>query len=339
MEIKETINKVVEGENLTESEASQAMEIVMEGGATEAQIAALIVSLRMKGETVEEISGMARAMRGKAQTIQSDAEGVLDTCGTGGDGAYTFNISTATALVAAGANVVVAKHGNRSVSSSCGSADVLEALGVKIDLSPPQVERCLKEIGLAFLFAPIFHPAMKYAVKPRREVGVRTVFNILGPLTNPASASYQLLGVYSSQLAVPLAKALGRLGVKKALVVHGCGGLDELSVEGENLVVEMAQGEVKEEKINPQKLGLKKCSKDLLKSGGVEESVQMMQEVLNGVEGPTREVVLLNTAAALLACEKASSWEEGLELAANSIDSGAALKKLNELVSFTQKVS
>lgn len=339
MEIKKFISKVVEGENLTEQEASQAMSVVMEGNATEAQIAALIIALRMKGETVEEISGMARAMKGKAQTIQPEVKDVLDTCGTGGDGACTFNISTATALVAAGVDVVVAKHGNRSVSSSCGSADVLEAMGVKIDLSPPQVECCLKEIGLAFLFAPTFHPAMKYAIKPRREVGVRTVFNILGPLTNPASASYQLLGVFNPQLTLPLAKALSRLGVKKALVVHGCGGLDELSTEGENLVAEMVQGEVREEKIDPQKFGLKRCSKDLLKSSGVEESVQMMQEVLNGAEGPTREVVLFNTAAALLACEKASSWEEGLDLAANSIDSGMALKKLNELISFTQKVS
>lgn len=335
--IKEAISKVVEGENLTSEEASLVMDEIMKGRATPSQIASFITALRMKGETPEEIAGMARKMREMARNISSEKEGVLDTCGTGGDGLKTFNISTAAAFVAAGAGVPVAKHGNRAVSSECGSADVLEALGVKIDLPPERAERCLNGVGIAFLFAPLFHPAMKHAITPRREIGIRTVFNILGPLTNPAKADYHLLGVFSSHLVRTMAEVLSKLGVKKALVVHGADGLDEISTTGENRIALMEGGKVVELSLNPEEVGVNRSSLEELRVETREEAVEKMRKVLKGEKGAERDIVLLNAAAAFIVSERASSWEEGLKLAEESIDSGKAYQKLEEMISYTKE--
>ncbi len=336
--IREAISKVVHGEKLSLPEASLVMEEIMSGQATDAQIASLITALRMRGETVEEITGFAKTMRQFAQKIYPRERKLIDTCGTGGDAACTFNISTATAFVVAGAGLAVAKHGNRSVSSHCGSADVLERLGVKIDIPPKEVARCIDEIGVGFLFAPTFHLAMKYAIGPRREIGIRTVFNILGPLTNPAEASHQILGCYDLNLLPILAQVLGNLGVKHALVVHGADGLDELSITGESDVCELIDGKVKSFKISPEELNLKKANLSEITTQNIDENAEILTLVLKGKEGAQRDIVLLNSAAAFLAAEKARTWNEGIEIAANSIDSGQAYQKLKDLIEFTNKV-
>jgi anthranilate phosphoribosyltransferase len=332
--IKEAIFKVVEGVDLSFKEAASVMEEIMEGKATPSQIASFITALRMKGETPEEIAGMARKMKEKARTISSGKKGVLDTCGTGGDGVKTFNISTVTAFVVAGAGVPVAKHGNRAVSSQCGSADVLESLGMKIDFPPEKAQVCLNELGITFLFAPLFHPAMKHAITPRREIGIRTVFNILGPLTNPAGAHYHLLGVFSQNLTTTMAKVLARLGVKKAFVVHGADGLDELSTTGENKIAHLEKGKVVEFSLTPEEVGLSRSSLEEFKVETKEEAAEKVKKVLKGEKGAERDIVLLNAAAALIASERASSWKEGLNLARESIDSGRAYEKLEKMISF-----
>lgn len=336
--IVEAIKKVVEKQNLTSTEAATVMEEIMGGQATDAQIASLITALRMKGETVDEITGFAQVMRSKATRIRPHQTELLDTCGTGGDISYTFNISTATAFVAAGAGVRVAKHGNRSVSSQCGSADVMEALGVKIELTPELVEACIDEVGIGFMFAPLLHQAMKYAIGPRKEIGIRTVFNILGPLTNPAQATSQILGVFNPALTETMAQVLGDLGVKHALVVHGAGGLDELSTMGENKISEWANGGVKTYSLQPLDLGLPLVTLNDLKGGTTKENAQIIRVILSGEKGPKRDIVLLNSAAALIAADKAGDFKEGIAMAAQSIDSGAALEKLDKLIEFSNKL-
>ncbi|MHB8171335.1 MAG: anthranilate phosphoribosyltransferase [Thermincolia bacterium] len=334
--IREAIAKIIEQENLTEEEARGAMEVIMSGQATDAQIAAFITGLRMKGETVAEIAGCARVMRDKATRIYTKHPLIIDTCGTGGDGAHTFNISTTTAFVLAGAGLPVAKHGNRSVSSKSGSADVLEALGVDLNLNPDAVSQCLDEIGIGFLFAPALHGAMKYAIGPRREIGVRTIFNILGPLTNPAGAQAQVIGVYNPALTEVLAGVLARLGVKKAFVIHGHGGLDEASLSGPTRVSGVEHGEVKTFQVDPRDLGLEMAPISALVGGTAEENAVITREILQGDKGPRRDVVLLNAALGLVAGEKAEDIKEGIAIAARSIDSGSAMAKLEQLIEFSQ---
>jgi anthranilate phosphoribosyltransferase len=328
--IKEAIQLAIEGINLSEEQMTDAMRDVMEGNATDAQIGAFLTSLRMKGETVEEITGAAKVMREKVKIIKAPAY-TVDTCGTGGDMSNTFNISTTTALIVAACGVPVAKHGNRSVSSSCGSADVLEALGIKIDLEPGKVEKCLEKTGFGFMFAPLFHPAMKHAISPRKEMGVRTIFNILGPLTNPAGADRQVLGVFSDKLTKPMARVLGNLGVKRAFVVHGEDGLDEITNTDQTRVTELNNGTVDTYYIRPEEFGLTKAAKDELTGGSADENAQITTEILEGNKGPKRDIVLLNAAAALCAGDKAEGFHAGFEIAAKAIDSGEARKKLEEV--------
>jgi len=333
--IKEAIAKVVANEDLRESEMMEAMEEVMEGKATSAQIAALITALGMKGETVEEVTGAARIMRQKATRIDARSAIIVDTCGTGGDGMNTFNISTTTAFVVVAAGITVAKHGNRAVSSGCGSADVLEALGVNISPGPEIVEECIQQIGIGFLFAPRLHGAMKYALGPRREIGVRTIFNMLGPLTNPAGATSQLLGVYDSRLTEMFADVLKNLGTKRAFVVHGFDGLDEATVTGETRVSELKNGRITTYNINPIDIfGQTYRGEDLV---GGDESInaQITKDVLAGKDGACRKVVLLNAALAIMAGEKAENIREGITIAEECIDNGAAIKKLQALIELT----
>jgi len=330
--VKKLIEKVVGGLHLSEGEAEEAMALIMDGEATPAQIAALITALRLKGETVDEITGFARVMRAKGKMIKGKRR-LVDIVGTGGDRSFTFNISTTAAFVVAGAGLSVAKHGNRSVSSRCGSADVLEALGVDVALSPERVERCLEETGICFLFAPVFHEAMKYAAAPRREIGIRTVFNLLGPLTNPAGAEVQLVGVYDPRLTVVLAQVLQGLGVERAMVVHG-DGLDEITHTGRTKVSELAEDEIRTYYLTPEDLGLKRGQLSEICGGTAEENARITRAVLDGQPGPCRDVVLMNAAAALAAGERVKTLAEGVELAAEVIDSGAALEKLEELAAF-----
>jgi anthranilate phosphoribosyltransferase len=303
---------------------------IMEGKATDAQIGAFLTALRIKGETVEEITGAARIMREKATTIKAP-DGVLDTCGTGGDMSHTFNISTTTALVVAGSGVPVAKHGNRSVSSQSGSADVLEALGVKIDLSPQKVEKCLFETGFGFLFAPIFHPAMKYAIGPRREIGIRTIFNILGPITNPAGAKRQILGVFASRLTEILANVLGNLGAVDAIVVHGEDGLDEISISSRTRVSRFNNGNTKNFYIEPEDFGISRNSIEHIIGGTKEDNATITLSIINGEKGPRRDIVLMNSAVALIAAGKTEDFKTALNIAKDAIDSGRTSKKLEEL--------
>lgn len=335
--IKEAISKVVLKTDLTEAEAEAVMREIMQGEATDAQIAAYITALRIKGETVEEITGSARAMREKAVPIKLDAQYQVDTCGTGGDMAHTFNISTTVAFVVAGTGVTVAKHGNRSVSSKSGSADVLQALGVNIEIPSHRVEECMKEAGIAFLFAPMMHLAMKYAIGPRREIGIRTIFNLLGPLTNPAKVTSQIMGVYAAELTSPLAQALGNLGATHAFVVHGMDGLDEISITDRTKVSEFKDGAVKDYFIHPRDFGFSPGKPEDLRGGDAKENASITVEVLKGMKGARREIVLLNAAAGLVASGRASDFKEGIRLAEESIDSGSALKKLEELKAFTNK--
>ncbi|UCH43858.1 MAG: anthranilate phosphoribosyltransferase, partial [Dehalococcoidales bacterium] len=330
--IREAISALIEGKSLTADEAAQVMEEIMDDRVTPAQFGAFVTALRLKGETVDEISGLARTMRARAIPVNV-AGPVVDTCGTGGDGSATFNISTAAAFVVAGAGLTVAKHGNRAMSSQCGSADVLEALGVKIELDAGQVQKCLEEVGIGFMFAPAFHPAMKYAGAPRREIGIRTVFNIVGPLTNPAGARAQVLGVADGSLLEKLALVLRSLGSEHAMVVHGEDGLDEITLNGRTLVCELKDGDIASYSISPDDYGLAGSGIDSLRGGTAQENAARLSSVLSGASGPERDVVLLNAAAALVAGDKAPSIQSGIELARQSIDSGQALARLNQLVS------
>jgi anthranilate phosphoribosyltransferase len=336
--IREAIGTLVSGQSLTVEEAAQAMEEIMGGEVTPAQFSAFVTALRLKGETVDEITGLVKTMRAKAIAVPI-AEPVVDTCGTGGDGLSTFNISTVTAFVAAGAGLKVAKHGNRAMSSQCGSADVLEALGVKIDLNAEKVQRCLQEVGMGFMFAPIFHPAMKYASAPRREIGIRTVFNIIGPLTNPASAKAQVLGVADESLLEKLALVLQSLGCNHALVVHGDDGLDEITITGKTKVCELKNSRIKKYSISPEDFGLSQTSLENLKGGSADENATLLCKILAGTTGPQRDVVLMNTAAVLLAGEKVRTLQEGISLAKEVIDSGHASMKLEQLIEFSQSLT
>jgi len=331
----DVIAKLVKRESLSEAEAAAAFETIMRGDATPVQIAGFMVALRMKGETVEELTGFARTARALATPIEVDGA-LLDTCGTGGDGLATFNISTLAAIVAAACGAKVAKHGNRAASSLCGSADVLEQLGVKIDLAPDGVARCIEQAGIGFLFAPIFHPSFRFAGVPRRELGVRSVFNILGPLCNPAGAKYQALGVADASLAAKMADVLARLGVERAIVFHAGDGMDELSTSSPSLVIEIDGGR-KEYQLDPAEVGLKPADPLAVRGGGPEENARIAREVLEGADGPRRDVVLLNTAAALRAAGRAKDWRDGIGAAAEAIDSGRAAEVLQNWARISQE--
>jgi len=337
-------------QSLSRAEARAVMTEVLTGQCTDAQIAALLVALHMKGETVEEIVGFAEAIRAAATPLELHANSVLDasgtgrdalvdTCGTGGDTSGTFNISTATAFVVAGAGVRVAKHGNRSVTSKCGSADVMEALGVNIALPPERIAACLEQVGIAFLFAPAMHSAMKYVQPARRELRLRTVFNLLGPLTNPARATCQVVGVYSADLVEKLAEALSMLGLHRALVVHGSDGLDEITISGPTRIGEVREGQVHTYEVTPEEFGLRKASLEEISGGDAAINAKLIREVLAGEKSPRRDVVVLNAAAALVAAGKADHMRDAVPLAAQSIDSGAAAKKLVALADFSNSTN
>ena len=334
--IRESIDTVVSGRSLTMEEASSVMREIMEGEATPAQLGAFLTALALKGETTQEITGMARVMRDMALRVEVDGE-LVDTVGTGGDGKNTFNISTATAFVAAGAGLKVAKHGNRAASGSCGSADVLEALGVQIELSPVAVAQCINEVGVGFMFAPAFHPAMRHAGPVRREIGIRTVFNILGPLTNPAGAQTQLLGVAFPELGGIMAEVLGLLGSHHAMIVHGAGGLDEISLSGDTSVWEVRRGQVEEWTIRVEDTGLPETPIEAILGGSKEENAATMLRLFQGEQGAVRDMVLLNSAGVLMVGDKAETIRQGVEMSAGIIDSGAALAKLDQMAEVTQR--
>jgi anthranilate phosphoribosyltransferase len=334
--VSETISRLAAGESLRREEARATMLHLMRGEASDAQIAALLVALKMRGETALEIAGFAEGMREAATIIQPGVAPLLDTCGTGGDGLATFNISTVAAFIAAGAGAYVAKHGNRGVSSPCGSADVLEALGVGIELEPEEVRACIEEVGIGFLFAPRFHPAMRHVMRARREMGIPTAFNLLGPLTNPAGAEAQVLGVGSREKAPLLAQALSEMGVKRAMVVHGEDGMDELSTTSPTQVWEIGPAGVNHYLFDPRDLGIARADLRDLAGGDAGENARIIRdEILAGMLGPRRDVALLNAAAALVVAGKAAGLREGITLAERSVDSGAALRKLEELAAFT----
>jgi anthranilate phosphoribosyltransferase len=345
--IVEAIRKAVERKDLTRDEAFAVMEAIMSGHATDAQIAAFLTALRMKGETVEEVIGFARVMREKVSPVKTrarvqtslsgtDREMLVDTCGTGGDATGTFNVSTATAFVVSGAGIPVAKHGNRSVSSLCGSADVVEALGVRLDLSPERVGRCVDEVGIGFCYAPLLHKAMKFVMLARREIRIRTVFNILGPLTNPARASAQVIGVYDGALAEVMAQVLKELGTTRAFVVHGQDGLDELSTTGPSRVAELRDGEIRCYTVQPEDFGLPRVNLADLKGGSAADNAEIIRRILAGERGPKRDIVVLNAGAAIAAGGKAADIAAGIALATQAIDSGAARDRLARLVEFCQ---
>ncbi|RJP83133.1 MAG: anthranilate phosphoribosyltransferase [Desulfobacteraceae bacterium] len=334
---RDYLSKIIQGNNLSQEEMSQMVTDIFSGEVTDAQIGAFMGALATKGETLEELAGAARAMRKKAQRIQTSASTVIDTCGTGGDGLKTFNISTTTSFVVAGCGVTVAKHGNRSISSQCGSADLLEALGVKIDVDPEITEEAIAEIGIGFLFAPIYHGAMKYAAKARKEVGLRSIFNMLGPLTNPAAANCQLLGVFSPKLTEMFAGALRLLGTKRALVVHGHDGLDEISICAPTRVSELKDDLIKTYDIHPEDYFGKTAIPRDLTGGDPSQNAGITMDILRGGKGPKRDIVLLNASAALMAAGKTEDLKEGIGMAENSIDSGAAAAKLNNLIQYTQE--
>ncbi|HEV8439025.1 MAG TPA: anthranilate phosphoribosyltransferase [Methylomirabilota bacterium] len=347
--ITEAVRTLVDRRNLTRMEAAAAMEAIMSGAATNAQIAAFLTALRMKGEMVEELIGFAQVMRQKAVKVRvraadvvaqtgTDREMLIDTCGTGGDASGTFNVSTATAFVVAGAGLKVAKHGNRSVSSLCGSADVAETLGINIELGPSQVARCLEEAGIGFLYAPLLHTAMKHVMAARREMGIRTVFNMLGPLTNPAGANAQVIGVYSDALCEPLARVLAELGTIRAFVVHGADGLDEISNTGESQISEVHEGVVRNSRVRPEDFGMPSAKIGDLQGGDRAENAQIIRQILGGEPGPRRDIVLMNAAAALVVGGKARDLKEGVVLAAQSVDSGAADRKLSALIDLSQRL-
>ena len=335
--IREAIGAVVSGRSLDMETAAAVMREIMEGDATPGQLGAFLTALRVKGETVEEIAGMATVMREKSLKVNVEGK-VVDTVGTGGDGQDTFNISTATAFVAAGAGLKVAKHGNRAASSTCGSADVLEALGVKFDLRPEGVERCINEIGIGFMFAPAFHAATRYAGPVRREIGIRTVFNVLGPLTNPANAQYSLVGVAYPELGEKVAQALHILGARHAIIVHGDGGLDEIALSGATSVWELLNGDLRTWTLEVADTGLPEQSIAQVQGGSKEENAATMRRLFRGAPGPIRDIVLVNAAGVLLAGELVSTLPQGIAMAKEAIDSGAALEKLNALTELSQRL-
>ena len=348
--ITEALRALVDRRDLTRIEAAAAMEAIMSGAATGAQIGAFLTALRMKGETVEELIGFAQVMRQKVVRIRArgddvaglsgtDREMLIDTCGTGGDATGTFNVSTATAFVVAGAGLRVAKHGNRSVSSLCGSADVVETLGINLDLPPDKVTRCIEEVGIGFLYAPLLHTAMKHVMPARREMGVRTVFNMLGPLTNPAAANAQIIGVYTASLTEPLARVLAELGTVRAFVVHGADNLDEISNTGESRVSEVREGAVRTYTVRPEDFGMSRASIKDLAGGDREQNAEIIRAVLDGEAGPRRDIVLMNASAALVAGGRGRDLKEGVAVAAQSIDSGAARGKLDALVALSRRLS
>jgi anthranilate phosphoribosyltransferase len=349
--IRRAIAKVVERQDLTEGEMIEVMNQIMSGECTPAQIGSFITALRMKGETIEEITGAARVMRERATPIRVgrnvldmdrddiniDQETILDVVGTGGDGTNTFNVSTTVSFVVSACGVKVAKHGNRSVSSACGSADVLERLGINLDVTTETVEQCIREIGIGFLFAPALHGAMRHAIGPRREIGIRTIFNILGPLTNPAGADCQVMGVYRADLVEKLAGVLHRLGCRHGFVVHGSDGMDEMTLTGETLVAEVTPAGVTVGSVTPEQFGLDRCPMAALKGGDATANAEIVRAVLKGESGPRRDIVLLNAAYALVAAGKAPTPAEGITLAAGAIDSGRALRQVERLAEMTNQ--
>jgi len=337
--IKEAIETVVNSRSLTFKEAAAVMEEIMSGEATPAQFAAFITALRIKGETVDEIAGLASVMQAKATPVQVTPP-VVDTCGTGGDGLCSFNISTTAACIVAGAGLKVAKHGNRAMSSHCGSADVLEALGVRIELGAEAVAQCLETVGIGFMFAPVFHPAMKYATAPRREIGIRTVFNILGPLTNPAKAKFQVIGVPSKELGERIAFVLHRLGTEHSLVVHGVDGMDEISISRKSLVWDVNQHRVLPPyEVSPDDFGFMKASITQIKGGTARQNAKILRGILSGEVGARRNIVIMNAAAALVAGNQASDLKEGASIAEQTLDSGKALAKLDELIKLSRRLN
>jgi anthranilate phosphoribosyltransferase len=345
--IKEAIQSLVEGRSLSIDEATRVMEEIMSGQVTPSQFGAFVTALRIKGETVEEIAGFARTMQSKAVHVKSSGA-VVDTCGTGGDGAATFNVSTTAAFIVAGAGLKVAKHGNRAMSSKSGSADVLEALGVKIELTPEQVEKCLNEVGIGFMFAPAFHPSMKYASVPRREIGIRTVFNILGPLTNPAGAKAQVIGVPSEQVGIKIAQAMVMLGTKHSLIVYGLNGIDEISITGPSRIWELFQNEIIDFYTTPEDFGYKKALIDTVQGGIASDNAKILRRVLSGEKGPCRDMAVMNAAAGIMAgTETGDSMHTGsvqlivqyARKAEETIDSGRALDKLEQMIKITRSFS
>jgi anthranilate phosphoribosyltransferase len=334
---KENLSKIVKREDLNEEQMSQMITDIFSGNITDAQIGAMMAALATKGETFEELAGAARAMRRKALRIQTSAATVVDTCGTGGDGAHTFNISTTTSFVVAACGVTVAKHGNRSVSSQCGSADLLEALGIKLDTAPEIVEEAVQDIGIGFLFAPLYHGAMRFAAKARKEVGLRSIFNMLGPLTNPAGANCQLLGVYAPELTEMFAHALQLLGTKRAFVVHGHDGLDEISVCAPTRVSELKNGLIRTYDISPEQFFSEQAEPADLLGGSPEENAQITRNILNGEKGPKRNIVIINAAAALVAAGQAEDLKQGIRIAETAIDESAAAKKMEALIRYSQE--
>jgi anthranilate phosphoribosyltransferase len=336
MTVQEALARLLDGHDLSRGQAREVMDEVMRGEATPAQIGGFLVALRLKGETADEIAGCAEAMRTHVLAVRPRRDDLVDTAGTGGDGARTINISTAAALLAAAAGAAVAKHGNRAVSSASGSADVLEALGFRLELPAPRIERSIDELGFGFLFAPTHHPAMRHAAPVRRELAARTVFNVLGPLTNPAGARAQVVGVYAPTLVRTIAEVLAQLGARRAFVVHGAGGIDELSPAGPNLVCEVVDGAVHEREIDPLDLGVPRCDPDELRGGSAEENAEAIRAIFAGEDGGRRSAVLLNAAGAIAAAGHAADLREGLEVARSALDSGAAAARLEELIAFSQ---
>ncbi|MEJ2111616.1 MAG: anthranilate phosphoribosyltransferase [Acidobacteriota bacterium] len=350
MNITDGIKKVVEGLHLERSDAEELMGEIMSGKATDAQIASFLTALRMKGETVEELIGFARVIRAKASPIRFrfsedgaeedyGQENLVDTCGTGGDATGTFNISTAAAFVVAGAGVRVAKHGNRSVSSICGSADVIEALGIRLDLTADIIARCIKEVGIGFLYAPLLHDAMRYVVHARREMKIRTVFNLLGPICNPAGADAQILGVYSEDLTNTMAQVLCKLGTRRAFVVHGSDGLDEITISGESKISEVRNGEVKTYYVTPEDLGIARAPMSDILGGDAAQNAEIIRNSLSNTGGAKSDIVLMNAAAGLVAGNRADTLKDGIEIARESIRSGCAMDRLNRLIKLTQELA
>lgn len=337
MDLKSAIAAVMNRENLSPSDMTDVMNLIMTGQATDAQIGAFLVALRLKGETVDEIAAAAQVMRDLVSGVEIEAkEGLVDTCGTGGDGANTFNISTASAFVTAAAGAVVAKHGNRSISSKSGSADVLEVAGVNLNLTANQVKACVEQLNVGFMFAPAHHSAMKHAIGPRKEVGVRTVFNVLGPLTNPAGAPNQVMGVYDAAWLVPLAEVLQKLGSRHVMVVNANDGLDEISIGSPTQVAELKDGQIHRYEIQPEDFGMQQADLAQLAVDSAQDSLAMIRSVFDGKEGAARDIVVLNSGAAIYVSGVANSMEEGVAMAAQAIDSGAALQKMNDLVKLSQ---
>jgi anthranilate phosphoribosyltransferase len=337
MNIQQALNNLLAKHNLSSTDMQAVMRSIMQGEATSAQIAGFMIALRMKGESVDEIAAAAQVMRDLSSKVVIDIDNLVDTCGTGGDGSSTFNVSTASALVAASAGVKIAKHGNRSVSSKCGSADVLEALGVKLDLSPEQVSACVQQVGIGFMFAPMHHSSMKHAITPRKELGVRTLFNLLGPLTNPAGAKRQVLGVFSDDWLEPIAQVLKALSAQHVLVVHAQDGLDELSIAGPSNVCELRDGNISRYQVTPEEMGLERASLDLIKVNDVQESVAMIRALLAGESGAAADIVALNAGAAIYVAGISKDLSAGVSLAQQQLASGEAAQTLQQLVTFSQQ--